>query len=75
MSMDVVAPILSNWCSAVVVVPKPGPGDDFRLCMDVVDLNELTEPVNFTIPCIDDILCALGGANWFCKLDLAKGYW
>lgn len=58
-----------------MVVPKPGPGDDFRMCVDYVDLNKLTTTVKFPIPNIEDIMQSLGGSKYFCKLDLSKGYY
>ena len=54
---------------------KPGPGEEFRLCVDLGDVNAVTKPVNFPIPNIEEILYNLGGARYFLKLDLAKGYW
>ena len=45
------------------------------MCIDYVDLNKLTKTVKFPIPNIEDILQSLGGAVYFCKLDLAKGYY
>ncbi len=56
-------------------MPKPGPGDEFRMCIDYVDLNKLTTSVKFPIPNIEDIMQNLGGSLYFCKLDLAKGYY
>ena len=35
----------SEWNSSVVIVPKPGPGDDLRLCADFRDLNERTKAI------------------------------
>ena len=75
LEQGIISPILTNWQSALVVVPKPGPGDDFRMCVDYVDLNRRTQPVKFPLPHIDDIMQNLGGAKYFCKLDLAKGYY
>jgi hypothetical protein len=45
------------------------------MCIDYVDLNKLTKTVKFPIPNIEDIMQSLGGAFYFCKLDLAKGYY
>ena len=57
-----------------MIVPKPGPGDSYRFCVDFVDVNKITKPIKFPIPIIEDIMQSLGGCNYFCKLDLAKGY-
>ena len=56
-------------------MPKPGPGDDYRMCIDYVDLNKLTTTVKFPIPNIEDIMQSLGNSKYFCKLDLSKGYY
>ena len=40
LSMDVIEPCLTEYQSGVVVVPKPGVGDDFRFCVDLRDLND-----------------------------------
>lgn len=53
---DIIEPILTDWASGIVVVPKPGPGDDFRMCIDYVDLNRITKTVRYPIPYIEDIM-------------------
>lgn len=45
------------------------------MCIDYVDLNKITKTCKFPIPNIEDIMSSLGGALYFCKLDLAKGYY
>ena len=42
---------------------------DFRL------LNSLSRKDAYPLPRIDETLSTLGGAEWFCTLDLASGYW
>ncbi len=37
LSMGIVEPILIEWQSAVVIVPKDG--NDLRLCVDFLDVN------------------------------------
>lgn len=73
--MDIIEPTLSDWTSGVVVAPKPGPGDDYRFCVDLQDVNDRTRKIKFPLPNIEEILQNLGGACYFMKLDLAKGYW
>ena len=58
-----------------MVVPKPGPGDDHRLCVDFRDVNDRTVSIKYPLPNIDDIVQSLGGSHFYCKLDLAKGFW
>jgi hypothetical protein len=52
----IIEPILTNWLSGIVVVPKPGPGDEFRMCIDYVDLNKLSKTVKFPLPNIENIM-------------------
>ena len=66
---------LSACNSSVVIVPELRPGDDWRLCADFRDWDEITATIRYSMPLIDDILSVLGGATWFVKLDLAKGFW
>ena len=54
--IGVIEPILTDWQSAVVVAPKPGPGDDYRFCVDFSDVNKVTKTVKFPIPNIEDIM-------------------
>ena len=74
-SLGVITRKLSSWNAAIVVAPKPGPGDDWRFCTDFRDLNDRTRTIRYPFPLIDDILAALGSAKYFVKIDLAKGYW
>ena len=71
----VIDEIDTDWQSALVVVPKPGPGDSLRLCVDLRDVNDLSETIKYPLPNIDDIVTNLGGAKYFTKLDMAKGFW
>jgi len=57
----------------VVVVPKPGPGDDLRMCADFKDVNDRTVKEKFPMPNAEEIIENLGGSRYFFKLDLAKG--
>ena len=44
-------------------------------CIDYRKLNQLTQKDAIPLPQTDDVLEALGGAQWFSSLDLASGYW
>ena len=68
-----VVPSNSPYASPVVLVRKKD--GSLRLCIDYRQLNKLTVKDAFPLPRIDDSLDSLGGAKWFCTLDLASGYW
>ena len=54
--LDVVEPYMGPWQSALVCAPKPGPGQSLRLCVDLRDINDLSESVKFPLPTIDEII-------------------
>ena len=45
-----------------------------RLCVDYRALNAKTHRDAYPLPRIDEALDALGGAKFFCSLDLAHGF-
>ena len=61
------------WASPVVLVRKKNGG--LRFCIDYRNLNKVTKRDEYLLPQIDDMMDALGGAEWFTSLDLASGYW
>ena len=68
-----IRPSNSEWAANCVVVKKKDGGH--RVCIDYRDLNAVTlNPDSYLIPRIDDTLDALGGAKYFCTLDLIWGY-
>lgn len=76
LALDVIEPYLGEWASSVVVAPKPGPGQNLRFCVDLRDVNNITQTIKYPLPNIEDIIHSLGGrAKVFTKLDLAKGFW
>ena len=73
--LGVVEKYMGPWQSAVVVVPKPGSGQSLHLCVDLRDVNDISETIAYPLLNIDEIVQSLGGAKYFSKLDMAKGFW
>ena len=62
----------SPWASPLHMVPKPD--GSYRPCGDYRRLNVATEPDHYPLPNISDITNVLGGAKYFSKIDMLKGY-
>ena len=62
----------SPWASPLHMVKKSD--GSYRPCGDYRRLNTVTEPDHYPLPNITDITNVLGGAKYFSKIDLTKGY-
>ncbi|GBG80097.1 hypothetical protein CBR_g30464 [Chara braunii] len=67
-----IRPSSSPYGAPVLFVRKKN--KDLRLCIDYRKLNAQTIRNAGPLPCIDDFLERLGGAQFFSKLDLKSGY-
>ena len=63
----------TDWCSGMVVVPKPGGG--VRICVDLTKLSSFVKRERHLLPSVDHVLAQLGDAKVFSKLDANSGFW
>ena len=63
----------TDWCSGMVVVPKPGGG--VRICVDLTKLNRFVKRERHLLPSVDHVLAQVGDAKVFSKLDANSGFW
>uniref|UniRef100_A0A3B3HAG4 Gypsy retrotransposon integrase-like protein 1 n=3 Tax=Oryzias latipes TaxID=8090 RepID=A0A3B3HAG4_ORYLA len=73
LSLGVIEPSKSEWCSPVVLVPKKD--GSIRFCIDFRYLNSVSKFDSYPTPRIDDLIERLGCAKYLTTIDLCKGYW
>ena len=73
LEQGVVEPSDSPWSFPTVLATKKD--GSIRFCVDYRRLNALNLKDAYNLPHIDETLNTLGGAEWFCTMDLASGYW
>ena len=73
--LGVVVPVEdpTEWCSGMVVVPKPN--GQVRICVDLTKLNESVRRERYPLKAVDETLAQLAGAKVFTKLDANSGFW
>jgi hypothetical protein len=62
------------WCSAPLLVPKPGPAQ-FRFTVDLRSVNKQTIPCSWPMPHVESELSRLQSSKFFATFDLSHGYW
>ncbi|XP_076043861.1 uncharacterized protein LOC143026954 [Oratosquilla oratoria] len=73
LQMGLIRPGASEWCSPVLLVPKPDGGQ--RFCIDFRRINKITKKDSFPLPRIEDCIERIGSSNYLSKVDLLKGFW
>ena len=73
LDQGIIEPSNSPWASHIVIVTK-NDGTP-RFCIDYRKLNEVSRKDAYPLPKINECIDELAGAEWFCTLDLAHGYW
>ena len=63
----------TDWCSGIVVVPKPN--DTVRICVDLTALNKAVLREVHPLRSVDEDLARLSGSTVFTKLDAKSGFW
>ena len=73
--MDVISRVEepTDWCAAMVVVPKTD--GNVRICVDLTKLNENVLRERHILPSVEQTLAQLTGAKVFSKLDANSGFW
>ena len=73
--LGVIVPVRepTDWCSGMVVVPKPQ--DKVRICVDLTQLNKSVRREHHQLPAVEQTLAQLAGAKIFTKLDANSGFW
>ena len=75
LKQGVISPVTqpTNWCSGIVVVPKPN--GSIRLCVDLVELNKAVKREIHPMVSVDESLAKLANSKVFSKLDAKSGFW
>ncbi|KAL8559309.1 hypothetical protein ACOMHN_060000 [Nucella lapillus] len=73
LSMGVIEPSVSPYCSPIVLVKKRD--GKIRFCVDFRQLNKVVEFDSEPMPDVEYLFAKLGDKKVFSKIDLSKGYW
>ena len=63
----------SSWCNKLRPVEKEG--GSIRIAMNMIPLNHVVKPDNYSLPRMDHIIHGLHGMKLFTKIDLKDGFY
>ena len=69
----IIRPSNSPWCAPAVYVPKAN--GEIRICVDFVQLNNITKKDSYPVPQADGPQQKLANKKVFSKIDLRSAYW
>lgn len=72
LNQGIIEPSESPWAGPIVLVKKKD--NSTRFCVDYRKLNLKTIKGSYPLPRIDDSFDLLSGAQYYCTLDLAQGF-
>ena len=72
---DIIEPSVSEWQATVVLVKNKD--SSYRFAVDYRKLNQVTKPISYPLPRIEDVFDSVGQeqAKIFSTLDMASGFW
>ena len=68
-----IQPSKSPWCNAIVLVRKKD--GTLRFCIDFRKLNARTKKDAFPLPCMQETMESMVGAQFFSSMDLKSRFW
>jgi len=71
LTAEIIEPSYSEWCSPIVLVPKPD--GSIRFCNDFRQLNAISKCDAYPMPRVDEMIQRIGKARFITTLDLTKG--
>ncbi|KAF4523730.1 hypothetical protein B566_EDAN013847, partial [Ephemera danica] len=65
----------TEWCAALVPVPKASDPKKVRICVDHIQLNKAIIRERTILPSVEETMAKFAGAKIFSKLDCKDSFW
>ncbi|KAF4528167.1 hypothetical protein B566_EDAN016430 [Ephemera danica] len=65
----------TEWCAALVPVPKASDPKKIRICVDHINLNKAIIRERTILPSVEETMAKFAGAKIFSKLDCKDSFW